>query len=262
MASDLSESEDSVKSDVEEKPRGREIFPVNNVPALNSKLKSIQLNMDWIEKLDIAVSVKENEPDDVADDSADAKAENDFKREMSFYNQALGAVTKAFKRLHKMNITTKRPTDFFAEMAKSDSHMNKVREKLLTKQTAVERRDQVRAMREQKKQGKKIQQEILRERKSEKKKMLNALKKTKKGKMSADTLLGVKDGNPKLEKSKKFRDVRDSKYGYGGKKKGSKWNTAESSSFTGTGNANKNKNKFSKDKKFGKQRMKKHRRRR
>lgn len=47
-------------------------------PALTTKLKSVQLNLDWVEKLDIAVQV---EDDQMSKDPED-KAENDFKREM------------------------------------------------------------------------------------------------------------------------------------------------------------------------------------
>jgi len=265
--SDLSEDEGSF-SEVDEKEgtKRREIIPVNNVPGLNAKLKAVQLNLDWIEKLDTCVNVENVEPStDLNDKDADAKPENDFKREMSFYNQAISAVAKAFKRLKKLNIATKRPTDYYAEMAKSDSHMKKVREKLLSKQTAVERREHVRAIREQKKQGKKIQREILQEKKSEKKKMLNALKKTKKGKMGADELLKEKQNGPaKSRKGKMFREVRDKKYGYGGKKRGSKWNTAESSAVEGKQGGGKQNNRYFQNKKFGNnnQRPKKHRRRR
>merc|ERR1712013_951991 len=51
---------------------------------------------------------------------------NDFKREMLFYRQAQAAVLEAIPRLHSMNIRTKRPEDYFAQMAKTDDHMNKI----------------------------------------------------------------------------------------------------------------------------------------
>ncbi|KFM79431.1 putative rRNA-processing protein EBP2, partial [Stegodyphus mimosarum] len=182
---------------------------------------------------------------------------------MSFCNQAMSAVSKALKRLEKLGIPTKRPTDFLAEMAKSDAHMKKVREKLLSKQLIVERSEKVRAIREQKKQGKKVQQKVLQQKREEKKKMLNALKKTKKGKMGADKLLEEKKFQAKPMKNKRNREFRDSKYGYGGKKKGAKWNTADSSAMYPGKQKEGTKNKFSKDKKqkWFKPRAKKHRRR-
>lgn len=45
---------------------------------------------------------------------------------MCSYRQAQAAVVKGIERLHKLGIPTKRPEDYFAEMAKSDEHMKKV----------------------------------------------------------------------------------------------------------------------------------------
>lgn len=43
------------------------------------------------------------------------------------YRQAQATVLEALPRLKKLNIFTKRPEDYFAEMAKSDQQMQKVR---------------------------------------------------------------------------------------------------------------------------------------
>merc|ERR1719233_2674482 len=64
---------------------------------------------------------------------------NAFKREMLFYRQAQAAVLEALPRLHSINIRTKRPDDYFAQMAKTDDHMNKIRSKLLSKEQAQQR---------------------------------------------------------------------------------------------------------------------------
>ena len=50
---------------------------------------------------------------------------NDFKREMGFYRQAQAAVLEGLARLKSMNVPTKRPDDYFAQMAKTDEHMQK-----------------------------------------------------------------------------------------------------------------------------------------
>lgn len=42
------------------------------------------------------------------------------------YCQAQATVLEAIPRLHSMSIPTKRPEDFFAQMAKSDDHMKRV----------------------------------------------------------------------------------------------------------------------------------------
>lgn len=43
------------------------------------------------------------------------------------YCQAQATVLEAIPRLHSMSIPTKRPEDFFAQMAKSDDHMKRVK---------------------------------------------------------------------------------------------------------------------------------------
>jgi hypothetical protein len=59
-------------------------------------------------------------------DISDDPVHNDFKRELLFYRQAQSAVLEALPRLKSMNIPTKRPEDYFAQMAKTDEHMQKV----------------------------------------------------------------------------------------------------------------------------------------
>ena len=44
---------------------------------------------------------------------------NDFKREMMFYRQAQAAVLEAIPRLHSLNVKTRRPDDYFAQMVKT-----------------------------------------------------------------------------------------------------------------------------------------------
>ena len=51
---------------------------------------------------------------------------NDFKRELTFYRQAQATVLEVIPRLKSMGVKTKRPDDYFAQMAKTDTHMNKV----------------------------------------------------------------------------------------------------------------------------------------
>ena len=53
-----------------------------------------------------------------------------------------------------MNIRTKRPEDYFAQMAKTDEHMNKIRTKLLSKEQGQEWAEKMSKLRELKKYGK------------------------------------------------------------------------------------------------------------
>lgn len=51
---------------------------------------------------------------------------DEFKRESMFHRQAQAAVLEGIKRLKSLGIPIRRPDDYFAEMAKSDDHMQKV----------------------------------------------------------------------------------------------------------------------------------------
>ncbi len=196
-----------------------------------------------------------------ADLSADP-VHNDFKREMLFYRQAQAAVFEGLARLKSMGVATKRPDDYFAQMAKTDEHMQKIRQKLVTKQVTEERLEKVRKLRELKKYGKKVQAEVQLKRQKEKKEMLDQVKKFRKG--QTDTIDFLEEGGGKGAKGKKAggannqgyvrrriehysssllnyalfyfpscsnqdrRKFKDKKFGFGGKKKGGKANTRES----------------------------------
>ena len=43
------------------------------------------------------------------------------------YRQAQASVLEGVSKLHKLGVKTKRPEDYFAEMAKTDDHMKKVK---------------------------------------------------------------------------------------------------------------------------------------
>merc|ERR1712183_756744 len=135
---------------------------------------------------------------------------NDFKREMMFYRQAQAAVLEAIPRLHSMNIKTKRPEDYFAQMAKSDQHMNKIRAKLLSKEQEQERAEKIKKLRELKKYGKKVQVEVQQKRQKEKKEMLEEMKKMRKGQGgNMDNILDKKDSKGKVGGGRKEEQKRN-----------------------------------------------------
>ena len=102
---------------------------------------------------------------------ADDPVHNDFKREMLFYRQAQATVIESLTRLKSMGVSTKRPDDYFAQMMKSDDHMQKIRTKLAQKQEEEQRVEKVRKLRELKKFGKQVQIEVQQKRQKEKKDM-------------------------------------------------------------------------------------------
>ncbi len=158
---------------------------------------------------------------------------NDFKREMLFHRQAQTAAVEGIKRLHELGIKTKRPDDYFAEMAKSDEHMQKVRSNLMAKQEGQAKSERIKQIREQRKMGKLVQRQARVQRDTEKREMLDKLKKFRKGKLqSLDFLDDNKSGQSKSDGKKASRDkrkARDSRFGFGGKKRGMKRNTKQSS---------------------------------
>lgn len=219
---------------VDERPK-----PVTNIAGLKACLEELKKELPWEERLEMC-----EEPtrapqalDDMNISNGADDVHDDFKREMLFYCQAQAAVMAGIPRLRLAGIPTRRPEDYFAEMAKSDLHMKKVREKLLSKQIAIERSEKAKKMRELRKYGKKVQQEVLLKRQKEKKDMMDAVKKFRQGKNSRLDFLEeeklARKPNNNNENKKTFqpgkkRKGKNDKFGYGGQKKRMKSNTADS----------------------------------
>ncbi|XP_069843576.1 probable rRNA-processing protein EBP2 [Dipodomys merriami] len=225
---------------------------VNNVNGLKQCLDEFKRDLDWVERLDVTlgpvpeISEPQPTPQQNKDQKKAVNPEDDFQREMSFYRQAQAAVLAVLPRLHQLHIPTKRPTDYFAEMAKTDQHMQKIRQKLQAKQAAMEKSEKAKQLRALRKYGKKVQTQVLQKRQQEKSHMMNAIKKYQKGfsdkldflegdekpvaqatKATKAAKAGAKGQNMKKGPSAKRR-YKNQKFGFGGKKKGTKWNTRES----------------------------------
>ncbi|CAH1243880.1 EBNA1BP2 [Branchiostoma lanceolatum] len=224
--------------------------PINNVAGLKQKLADFRQDLDWLERLDVttdpapmpaAMAEVANIEAAKGTTGRDLDVHNDFQREMTFYRQAQAAVISALPRLQKLGVPTTRPEDYFAEMAKSDVHMKKVRERLLSKQQGLERAEKVRKVREMRKYGKQVQQEVLLKRQREKKELIKSVKEYRKGKIDNLDFLDDegplrkgqptgKKGQPTGKKGGANRNsYKQKKFGFGGQKKRSKWNTEESS---------------------------------
>ncbi|XP_022097234.1 probable rRNA-processing protein EBP2 [Acanthaster planci] len=225
---------------------------INDVVGITEALAELQQDLPWVERLDIvneevgkrAADEEEEEQEELKRATSADDVHNDFKREMKFYRQGQAAVLEAVPRLQKLGFCTKRPEDYFAEMAKSDEHMRKVRKRLIGRQLSIERSEKAKKLRELKKFGKKVQHEVLLKRQKEKKELMESVKKFRRGKKDALDILEDLDRKPgnrqtskrgvpdektvnKFGKGKK-RQYRDEKFGEGGKKRGSKRNTKES----------------------------------
>ncbi|KAM4641455.1 putative rRNA-processing protein EBP2 [Discoglossus pictus] len=211
----------------------------NDVPGLKQSLNDLKKDLSWVERLDVTEAPVPAQNGEAAPpaQTSDVNADDDFQREMCFYRQGQAAVLFALPRLQRLKVATRRPEDYFAEMAKSDQQMQKVRHKLQTKQVAMEKSEKAKQLRALRKYGKKVQVEVLQKRQKEKTHMMTQIKKYQKGLSDKlDFLEGdqqqKKTGGAAAQKAKRGpnakRRFKDQKFGFGGKKKGSKRNTKES----------------------------------
>ncbi|KAF9979238.1 rRNA-processing protein and EBNA1-binding protein ebp2 [Mortierella antarctica] len=226
---------------------------INNEPALKRLREQIALPTDipWSETQSITstLAVTVADPDD------------DLNREVAFYNQALEAAVLGRDRIKKEGGVFERPGDYFAEMIKTDDHMAKIRQRLLDENASIQASERAKAQRELKKFGKKVQTEKRLEREKSKADALDkitALKKKRQGnenttnadddfdvalasdddEMKAYKTAGKNGTNPNNSKkraapstaeSRGKRSKKDQKFGFGGKKRFGKSNTADSS---------------------------------
>eukprot|EP00466_Bigelowiella_natans_P020397 jgi/Bigna1/134140/aug1.24_g8848 len=221
-----------------------------DVLGLESKLRDIKLpeQFHWVESLAVT-STKPLELEDVHDD---------LKREAAFYTESLKAAKICLKNLKQMNIPFERPEDFYAEMVKTDAHMAKVKAKLLVERKKM---DATANRIKEKEAGKYVKQvpfKRLQAKAKRKRKELEDIKKMGSSGESNEKMqmgwLSSKDGTNTRggggrggqgRKSKK-RELADKKFGFGGKKKRYRSNTAESSAdmsgWDPTVNSNKKRN--------------------
>jgi rRNA-processing protein EBP2 len=232
-------------------------FLPNFKPLMKEKLDEMILELPWIERLDMTNDLAPLAPElAVQIERHEQKRENlfkgnkkipyvrpeadpvlnDFKREILFHRQAQAAVTDGIAKLKELGVPTKRPDDYFAEMAKTDEHMQKIRKHLVAKQEGQQRSERVKQLRESKKMSKIIQRENLDKKQAEKRQHMNDLKAFRKGKLkNLDFLDDDKErggGRPKKKHDSKKRNDRNKKFGTGGKKRGMKKNTKDSAMDT------------------------------
>jgi len=144
---------------------------INNTPALLSALSSIALPSDlpFSEHMALTTPAPISIPD----------INDDLARELAFYSQSLTAAQTARSLLLKEQISFTRPSDYFAEMVKSDEHMSKIKGKMLEDAAAKKASSDARKQRDLKKFGKQVQQEKLKERAQEKRTMMDKVKSLK-----------------------------------------------------------------------------------
>ena len=168
---DLSEEE---KSDVVPHQR----LTINNTSALLQAQKSIApmlSNLPFSEQQ----TITSGEPSTIPD------INDDLNRELAFYKQSLDAVREARILLKKEGVPFSRPTDYFAEMVKSDEHMGKIKEKMTDEAANKKAAAEARKQRDLKKFGKQVQVAKLQERDKAKRDTLDKINLLKRSKLFA-----------------------------------------------------------------------------
>lgn len=168
---------------------------------------------------------------------------DDTQRELAFYKQALGAALEGRTKLLKMKVPFTRPQDYFAEMVKSDEHMDKLKSKLVKEATEKKASIEAKRQRELKKFGKQVQNATLQDRQKQKRETLDKIKGLKRKRQNDEITTNdfdvaieeaTADADERKDRSKRNkpnskRMAKDAKYGQGGMKRFKRKNDADSS---------------------------------
>ena len=180
-ASEAEQDSDLELSDLEEEDR-EDVVPhqrmtINNGPALTASRKRIAVVSDkpkhpfhWHNSL---VSTHQK-ADELIPDAMD-----DETRELMFYKIARDATITARGLFKKENVPFSRPTDYFAEMVKTEDHMGRVKKKLYDEAANKKASEEARKLRDAKKFGKQVQVAKEQERAKEKRTTLNKIQELK-----------------------------------------------------------------------------------
>lgn len=218
-------------------------------------------DVDWTHRLNI--DREEQEGVDVNDDLA---------REHFLFTQGLEGSHQAIVNFQSTGEPFLRPSDYYAEMVKSDTHMEKVKGRLLAEKRRIEESEERRKARENKKLAKEVQAQKMKERTKQKKQEIESVKKWRKQRQqsgfdkegaggldlafdggdvnkpfqrSNKKRPGVSPGDRSggkttfggkgkgFDKKRKSREFRDSKFGFGGRKGLKKQNTADTTNNFG-----------------------------
>lgn len=249
--SDEDEDEDEDKEEHEEEEEEEEDIPlsdvefdsdadvvphqkltINNTKAMKHAFERIRLPWNkhsFLEHQSVTSSI--NTDDNIRD------IYDDTERELAFYRQSLDAVVEARDHFKRLKVPFKRPLDYFAEMAKSDEHMDKIKGKMITEASEKKARLDARKQRDLKKFGKQVQVATLQKRQLEKRDTLDKIKTLKKKRKHSE--IGDNDFNVGIEEATEAdnqkrkpnfkRDSKNQKYGQGGMKRFKRKNDADSS---------------------------------
>ena len=206
---------------------------VNNTKAMKHALERVQLPWKKHSFQEHQSVTSETNTDEHIKDIYD-----DTERELAFYKQSLDAVLVSRDELKRLKVPFKRPLDYFAEMVKSDEHMDKIKGKLIEEASDKKAREEARRQRQLKKFGKQVQNATLQKRQLEKRETLEKIKSLKnKRKHNEIDHSEFNVGVEEEVEGKRFdrgrpngkRAAKNAKYGQGGMKRFKRKNDATSS---------------------------------
>lgn len=280
--SDNDDDDDTADTAATAKPKRRVTDPlplVNNLSGLRESINDIRLPSDW--PWEESLSMTSVEPLAVQD------VHNDLERESAFYALTINGVVNGLAKLTELGTPTRRPDDYFCEMIKPDVHMQRIRARLVAERQRISAVAERKASAEQRKFSKQVQSEKVKEKSQVKKRaregaeQYSAISKQRDDlKIERSTLPAIDaqlkasrqnpdaPGGPRLSKRarlengkggealglKKMSHKRESKnerYGFGGKKRGSKRNDAESAGDMSSFSSKSNLKGFGGGQKFG-----------
>ncbi|KAL9587416.1 MAG: hypothetical protein Q9212_000231 [Teloschistes hypoglaucus] len=216
---------------------------INNTSALSQAYNAIAVSIVKLpfSEHHIIVSAGPAEVPDVNDD---------LNRELVLHQQCLDAVREARHLLKQEGAPFSRPSDYFAEMIKSDEQMGRIKQKLTEDAAGRKAAAEAKKQRDLKKFGKQVQVAKLQERNKAKKDTLDKINILKRKRRSTDTGraeeidmfdIALEDADttkkvttpdtsrPDRRISAK-RQKKDAKFGFGGKKRFAKSGDAFSTS--------------------------------
>jgi len=189
---------------------------VPNNKALKAKLNALSrhhASLQWIEKMDIV------DGDLGLETTADVH--DDLKREVAFYDLAIASVAEARSRFKAAKIPFARPSDFYAEMVKTDDHMAKVKDRLIFESKKIEAFEKRKSNKEYKLRAKEARENKLLSKQKAKKDHLQAVADWANNAASNRITGRVRDDDDEylsnMQPNKK-RMAYNNKYGHGGKR--------------------------------------------
>lgn len=203
-------SDDDQEPDTDLIPRQR--LTIDNHSALRNAHSSIALPLK-------SLPFSSHQSLTTADPVSIPDIHDDLKRELSFYAQALDAANKARKLLHAEGVPFSRPTDYFAEMVKSEEHMGKIKDKMREEAAGKKASQEAKRQRDLKKFGKQVQVAKLQERHKEKRDTLDKISMLKRSMFFFSPFFLSSDSHSPLHFShaRYFSTLRE-REGYGAKR--------------------------------------------